>query len=252
MERSGASRKRPIEAEADELSSSSRGQVLIDLDELTRLRACETTLVQLSRPIFTVGVVYDMDKADDKERLAAALWTASVVDSLEALKTANQPLVAVLRAQIANQSNQTEAFLFGKELLIEGILTDLVRAQSQKSMTLLTAAGGILGHVNHLTREMHDFLTLYHKGALPSESWVEDILKRARKYRPSPALVMLRGVAVATFDNLVLTINVDFKSYVTDGEGGHKMDMTNWFSTLLPRELAPAGFNAEQICECAA
>jgi hypothetical protein len=73
MQRSGASRKRPIEAEADELSSSGRGKVLIDLDELTRLRACETTLVQLSRPIFTVGVVYDMDKADDKERLAAAL-----------------------------------------------------------------------------------------------------------------------------------------------------------------------------------
>lgn len=247
MEASRDSRKRPMEREEEQQSSSSRGQVLIDLDELQRLRDCESKLVSLSRPIYSVGAVYDMDEEVDRERLAAALWTASIVDSLEALKEANPVLVAVLRAQISNQSDQTEAFLFNKERLIEGMLMDVVRAQSQKKMPLVTAAGGLLAHANYLTRELHDFLTLYHKGALPSEAWVEDILRRARRHRPGPTLVVLLGVAVVTFDNL--TMNVDYKSYVTGGEGGSRLDMTNWFSTLLPRELAPPGFDAEQICE---
>jgi hypothetical protein len=55
------------------------------------------------------------------------------------------------------------------------------------------------------------------------------------------------GVVVACFDNL--TMNVDYSSYVHEGESGYKLDMTNWFSTPIPRWLACTQFDAKQICE---
>ena len=65
-------------------------------------------------------------------------------------------------------------------------------------------------------------------------------MKLARDHRPPPSEQTLEGVVVATFDNL--TMQVDYCSYVREGEGGHRLDMTNWFSTLIPRWLAAPHF----------
>ena len=68
----------------------------------------------------------------------------------------------------------------------------------------------------------------------------------ARGCRPPPVDALLLGVAVATFDNL--SMKVDYSSYVHDGEGGYRLDMTNYFSVRIPRHLAERGFNAQQLC----
>ena len=72
-------------------------------------------------------------------------------------------------------------------------------------------------------------------------------MAKAREMRPQPTDLMLKGVVVACFDNL--TMNVDYSSYVREGESGYKLDMTNWFSTPIPRFLVCTQFDAKQICE---
>ena len=70
-----------------------------------------------------------------------------------------------------------------------------------------------------------------------SERWVEDFLPVAREQRPPPQGNMIEGVVVKTFDNL--SMDVDYKSYSSDGKTGEKVHMTNWFSVKIPRDLAP-------------
>ena len=77
-------------------------------------------------------------------------------------------------------------------------------------------------------------------------------MKEAREHRPAPSEPTLAGVAVATFDNLQM--NVDYSSpdssFMVEGDSGQKLDMTNWFTTLVPRRLALPGFDTLQICQC--
>ena len=40
---------------------------------------------------------------------------------------------------------------------------------------------------------------------------------------------------VAVFDNL--SMKVDYSSFSTEGETGHKLDMTNWLSTTVPQHI---------------
>jgi hypothetical protein len=188
-----------------------------------------------------------MDRPVDRFQLASDLWTQPFENSLISLRIANSHLVGVLEAQIRNQSKVTESFVASKSLFIDGMLMDLCRAQSQKKVPLLTAALGILGEANKIPRDYHDWVAAYHRGAAPSEKWVDDIIILTRDMRPPAVDICLTGIAVATFDNL--TMNVSYQSYVTEGEGGYKLDMTNWFSTFIPRHLARPHFDAREICE---
>jgi hypothetical protein len=44
-------------------------------------------------------------------------------------------------------------------------------------------------------------------------------------------------------------MKVDYSSYSTEGETGRKLDMTNWLSTTVPKELSPS-MDARSICTC--
>jgi hypothetical protein len=192
------------------------------------------------------GLVYDMDLKSEKLRLARDLWRAPLGSSLIELRQANAALVAVLEAQIVNESKQTEMLIQNKARLVDGMLLNICRAQSQKKIPLLSAAFGVLSEVNHVAREYHDCLAMYFKGAAVSEKWVHDFMRDyARDARPLPLEPCLAGILVATFDNL--SMNVNYQSYVKEGEGGYKLDMTNWFTTGIPRFLAPPGFDAARI-----
>jgi hypothetical protein len=93
----------------------------------------------------------------------------------------------------------------------------------------------ILGVFNHIPREYHDILAVYHRGAALSEKWVRDFLTDARAWRPPPSYDAIPGVVVAVFDNL--SMKVDYSSFSTEGETSHKLDMTNWLSTTVPQHI---------------
>ena len=213
---------------------------------MTDLRHHASCWRAATQPIRTGnGIVYDMDDPEERLRLEHDIWVKDYADSMHALREANAELVTILDSCILNQSKVTELLIDNKKRLVDGVLLNLCRAQSQKKMPLITAALSVLNEANHIPREFHDVMTTYFKGSLASETWTSDFLRSARDRRPPPSDDPLQGVAVVTFDNL--SMQVDYSSYVREGEGGHRLDMTNWFSVRIPRMLAAPTFDAQAI-----
>ena len=194
---------------------------------------------------FDASDTYDMMKPGEKERLARDLWTCNFSSSATALRSANAALVDVLRAQLVNTSPATESSISATERHIDGVLLDLCRAQNMHKIPLITAASALLCEVNGVAREFHDVVSAFHRGFALSEKWVHDFLKIVNACRPAPSHAVIAGLRAVCFDNL--SVKVDYKSYSSGGETGHRKDMTNWFSTPLPAFLVPPSFDAGAI-----
>lgn len=213
-------------------------------DELERLRLFQRTLLQ---PITVAGAVYNLQQREQKLQLAKDIWLGGFIESLTALRNENPALVAVLTAQTANNyAGNPER----KLRYINGCLLNAVRAQSQFSMPLVTAALSVLAECDMVPREFHDAIRYMFPGALATENWVDGFLTLARTQRPPPKYEVLDGVFVTVFDNLSMKMN--YGSYVMDGMSGLTKHMTNWLTCTVPRSLAPPGFNARSLCAPAA
>jgi hypothetical protein len=190
--------------------------------------------------------VYNMMLPGEKERLAADLWAGKLKSSLSELRAANPHLEQLLTAAMTNSSPETARSIVASARHIDGILVDICRGQNMHKVPLLTAAMSVLGEMNAVHREYHDAVSAFHMGATCAEKWVRDFLKVARTLRPAPPWTPMPDVAVCVFDNL--TMQVDFKSFSSEGEAGRREDMTNWFYTPVPQYLAPT-LDAKQLCE---
>ena len=216
---------------------SDAGIELTDFKEMARLQAEQ--LAAIHSPINSKATenVYDMQKADERERMAVNIWTADFADCMVQLRADNRELMTVLAAQTANTTTQTEISMIHKARQLDGVLLNMVRAQSIHKVPILTVANSLMCEANLVKREFHDSISFLMKGALMSESWVEKFMKQAAVLRPPPANPMIPGVMVTVFDNL--TMNVAYKSMCVGGETGEKLDMTNWFAVRVPQALAP-------------
>ena len=233
-------------ASTSSVDESEQGIEMTDFRVL--LESMEAERAALHSPIASqVSGVYNMQSVADREKMAAEIWTADFTSSMEALKAANAPLVAVLEAQMVNTTRRTEISGAHKQRQLEGILLNLVRAQSIHKVPILSAALSILCEANLVKREFHDAITFMMKGALLSETWTENFMKKASQMRPAPTEPMIPGVMVTVFDNL--TMNVAYHSMCVGGETGEKLDMTNWFAVRVPQLLAPA-MDGMQSCVC--
>ena len=220
--------------------------------ELVDFKAMSEALVGerecLVKPLQSAGV-YNMREEGEKARLARDLWAGNFTESMVVLREQNKELVDVLRAKLANSSDQTEVALAATERHIDGVLLDLCRGQNMFKIPLLTAATSLVCEVNKTSREYHDTISAYHMGAALSERWVTEFLPMANACRPPPTEPFIPGVMCGCFDNL--TMKIDYGSYASEGETGRMLNMTNWFSTRLPLNLAPQ-FDAEAVCACCA
>ncbi len=165
------------------------------------------------------------------------IWTIDFQSSMEHLRTKNPELIAVLRDQISNTTPVTEISMVHKERQLDGILLNIVRAQSIHKVPALTVAMSLACEANLVKRNFHDVISFTMKGALLSETWVDNFMPLAVAARPEPEEPMIPGIMVTAFDNL--TMNVAYKSYSVEGETGEKLNMTNWFAVRVPQVLAP-------------
>ena len=245
-------RKRPFRHFKRSSDSAAAGSDELDAgDELVELRLANQSFESEREALFSPfssKATYDMMQTGEKARLARDIWTADFSESLHELRRENPELVAVLAAQVANTTPDSETSLATKERLVDGMLVDICRAQNMHKMPLLTVGTSLLCEANKTSREYHDAISFYHRGAAASEKWVADFLPLANEARPAPAEPSIDGIAAVCFDNL--TMKIDYSAYSSEGETGRMLDMTNWFSTRLPRHLAP-NLNAEAICALA-
>ena len=213
-------------------------------DEFEQLRAFKLALTSPLR----LGLTFDVSDAQEKVELARRLWAGGYHESLRELRDANPVMVEVLEAQIANSHDRraSDAHLQTKHRLVDGILMCMVRAQSKFNMTLPTAALSCMARAGKVPNDFHEAVRQYFNGALTTTRVETDLLRLARDLRPPPAYEALEGLAIAPFDNLSMRLN--YSSYVRDGQGGERKDMTNWLWTQPPRSLAPATLDVHHLC----
>ena len=222
-------------------SVAAEPEVIIEQQRL-RIEELETRLAVVNQPlVFTAPGVYNMDKLDDKLLLADALWTGQWAATLAGLREANPELVCVLGAQLKNNYHPAphlrERAAATKARLIDGILSCMARARSQKAVTALSAALSVLAECNNTSDEFWDAAASFFRGGLTSNSWVQTFMKVAAPRRPPPPAGSIYGVLLAVLDNLTMKCN--YGSYFRDGETGIQLNMTNWLWTSLPPVLAP-------------
>ena len=164
-------------------------------------------------------------------------------DSMLCLREANPELVAVINAQTKSQYDADPARL---RRLVNGVLLDIVRAQNQFKVPLVTAAFTILSDVQGVKHTFHETIRRNFPGALMSTNWGDGFLALANANRPAADDEMLEGVQVGVFDNLSFKMN--YGSYVTQEAGGEMKHMTNWLCAEIPRRLARPNFNADYLC----
>ena len=218
--------------------------------EIVNLREINSSWTALHNS-FNGASTYDVMQPGEKNRLARDLWSEEPLDvAMRQLRADNAPLVELLQAQMSNTSPETEHSVMATQRRIDGILLDVCRGQNMFHIPLVTAMLGFLAEVNGVAREFRDAVTAFHLGATVSEKWIRDNMPMIMAARPGPLFDAIPGVAVACFDNL--TMHQDYKSYSSEGEVGTKLDMTNWFYTLLPQYLAAINMDGGTACACTA
>ena len=83
-----------------------------------------------------------------------------------------------------------------------------------------------------------DILRQRDNGLLMNRRWTEQLVEEAHTFKP-PSLERetIWEVWFTCFDNY--TRRCLYKSQVAAGEGGYRLDMTNWGSMKIPRRLLP-------------
>ena len=232
-------RQKPNPVTEPELGASEHSQTGAEA-ELIELRAWRDTLLS---PVKTAGAVFNMQRHSDKVLCAQAVWLGGYASSMVHLREANPELVQVIEAQVQSRY-AAEAGRHAR--LVNGVLLNIVRAQSQFNVPLVTAAFTILSDVQGVQHTFHETIRRNFPGALMSTNWGDGFLTLANANRPAADDEMLEGVQVGFFDNLTCKLN--YGSYVTQEAGGEMKHMTNWLCAELPRRLAPPSFNADYLC----
>ena len=222
-----------------------------DIDALrTENAALKAYLDALHQPLKTAGAVYDGDSQEDQTTMARALWAGGYAEGMDGVRAANPEIIELLDSWIQNtyrpNEDRAELHAASKARLVDGVLANLVRAQSQKKMPLLTAALSVVSYANSMTNEFHDVLAAHFRGALASSKWIKQFVQLAMAERPPPDEEMLPRVAVAAFDNLQMKI--DYGAIMVDGESGTFLDMTTWLDAPIPARFGSATFDADKIC----
>jgi hypothetical protein len=234
---------RKRKAAAPEEPAWDAGIELVDLRE--QVNALEGELRPLHAAFQHAGIA-DTRISAERRRLAEHLYNGNYIDEMVMLREQNKELVVVLHDQLVNTSDETEHLLAARARAVDGVLLDLCRAQNKFLVPVLSAGMSILGEFNHVAREYHDSLAIYHRGAALSEKWVREFLEDARAWRPPATEPMIEGLSVTVFDNL--SMKVDYSSYSSQGQTGYQLHMTNWLSTRVPQSLAPS-MDARALCE---
>ena len=192
--------------------------------------------------------VYNCDSSQRKIDLAALCWHNLPIIDEESLMLKNDTFSALLRSLVDNTYRPVDAAAYQaqQDVQVESILSNLIRMQSQKKMTLLTARLSVAAYRYQLPHSMWNLIHGLAPGLLASMKWTEDFIDLAIQFRPSCTYKTLKMVAGTCFDNYQR--RCQYKSNATIDSAGNLLGMTNWATVEIPAELAPINFNPAEIC----
>ena len=203
----------------------------------------EDELHEIFREALTIqSSIHTFDMNSQRAELAAIAWSNAPLLDEGSLLHANPALASVLEVLTTNAYSHTaagdsEAHRRRSEFQLEGIMTSLQRAQSQKQMPLITARLSVACERNQLHQTTWRMLSLLAPGTLASHAWTEGFIEFARERRPPCEYEELSGVGAVMFNNY--TRKVLYSSQVTVEKHGFRLDMTNSATMIVPKIVAP-------------
>ena len=225
--------------------SKARRSDVIDYEAL----GIELTAISLApQPVSRSPLVYDMDSKLEREKCIVQLWKpGGLAEAQGSLATCNEALAAMLRACTANgyRPADEEAYMKAREMRLEATLSDLVRDQNQKMVPIWTAALSVACAKHQLAGSLWSMIAGLRRGALLSSKSTQSFIEEAVALRPPPPEPLMEVVAFTVFDNY--TRRCLYKSTVSAGEGGYRLDMTNYGRVRVPLRLLPAGFDGQDV-----
>ena len=225
--------------ERGDSSSSATGECEVEMEEFF-----ERALV-LHPSVFT----FDADSGGGRIELARRCWGSSPIRSAESLSLANPELAGVLRSLIINSYRPVNEDSYEQRQFfrVEGILSNLMRMQSQKPFPLITVRLSIAAYRAQLPEKMWNLIHAFAPGILASHQWTHTFIEFAVQFRPPCEYEELQLVGGTMFDNY--SRKVLYKSQATNNTAGYLLNMTNWATMTIPKLVAPANFDAHRNCE---
>jgi hypothetical protein len=193
-------------------------------------------------------LTFDSDSPARRIELARKCWSSSQVAVAESLQQANPELAGILHALVVNtyRPSDREAFEQRQFFRVEGVLTNLLRMQSQKQIPLLTARLSIAAYRAQMPEKVWLLIHAFVPGIIASEKWTHDFVDFAAEFRPECQYEELVLVGGTMFDNY--SRKVLYKSQATNDSAGYQLNMTNWATMKIPKLLAPANFDPHANC----
>ena len=143
----------------------------------------------LQRSTHNSIIIHTFDMNSQRAELAAIAWSNAPLLDEGSLLHVNPALASVLEVLTTNAYSHTaagdsEAHRRRSEFQLEGIMTSLQRAQSQKQMPLITTRLSVACERNQLHQTTWRMLSLLAPGTLASHAWTEGFIEFARERRP--------------------------------------------------------------------
>ena len=183
--------------------------------------------------------------------LARRCWanTPIMAQAGSSLNAANPELAGVIRSIINNTYRALDAEKYEQRQFfrVEGVLSNLLRMQSQKQFPLLTARLSIAAYRAQLPDKMWHLIHEFAPGILASFHWTHEFINFAVTFRPPCSYEELSMVGATMFDNY--SRKVLYKSQATNDSAGYQLNMTNWATMTVPKFMAPANFDAHANCD---
>ena len=202
------------------------------------------------QPVQRSAFVYDMDSKLERERCIVQLWKPDgLKEAAGSLVASNEALTHVLRACSANSYRPVdeESYAASREMRLEATLCDLQRDKNQKLVPIWTAALSVKAAKEQLRSSMWLSISRMHRGALMGDLWTDSFIEEAVAFQPPSAEPLIEVVQCTVFDNY--SRRCLYKSTVSAGEGGYRLDMTNYGRLPIPLRLLPSGFDGKDVFE---
>ena len=189
--------------------------------------------------------VFNLDKAEDVERLIDLIWSGEIGDMLCRLVEANPELAGILHAATGNTYVPTQKrraiYDFHRGNQFGGVFCQLYRMHSQKLTTLVTVLLSCKAYKSKADGGYVNAIGCFFKGATMSDEWTERFVERAKTRRPSCPFTPVPDFGLTVFDNL--QIRIGYKGFNTQDSSGvtsnFMLDMTNWLTFDIDTRAVP-------------
>jgi hypothetical protein len=226
----------PRQSKAFGLGRLAKRSVAVTMDAAGVVLKHASQLLSLHSPPW----VYDMGKTGERERLISDLWAGNLVSAAGQFTEANPGLSSFFHQQLLDGNDPGRMDELKAQPRFESVIASVFKARSKNLVTIEAAAMSIQLLHYRVPALVWQTLSAFSRNVM-GETWAETLCEDALQHDPGAPYAVAKGITASCFDNFM--IKAGYKSLATMDSSGHKVEMTNWATALLPAVAMPHNWN---------